>query len=73
MPKNIVEERLRWVKMTEQPNLKLVDVLKLFPYSERTLKRWLKAYRQYGLKGLSPKSTRPKSQSMRHPLESRKE
>ena len=68
MPKNIVEERLRWVKMIEEDNLKLVDVIKLFPYSERTLKRWLKAYREYGIQGLSPKSTRPKSQKYETPI-----
>jgi transposase InsO family protein len=68
MPNNIVEERLRWVKMVEEESIKLVDVIKLFPYSERTLKRWLKAYRQYGAKGLSPKSTRPKSQRYETPI-----
>ena len=68
MPRDIVEERLRWVKMIEEEGVKLVDVLKLFPYSERTLKRWLKVYREYGLKGLNPKSTRPKSQRYETPI-----
>lgn len=54
--------------MIEEEGIKLVDVLKLFPYSERTLKRWLSTYREYGLEGLSPKSTRPKSQRYETPI-----
>lgn len=61
MPKNIQEERIRWVKMVEETNLKLKEVIKLFPYSERTLKRWLKEYREKGEVGLMPKSTTPKT------------
>lgn len=61
MPKNIQEERIRWVQMVERDNIKLKDVIKLFPYSERTLKRWLKNYRDKGEIGLVPKSTKPKS------------
>jgi len=66
MPKNIQEERLRWVQMVES-GTKLKDVIKIFPYSGRTLKRWLKGYRSKGEKGLIPKSTRPKT----NPKESR--
>ena len=61
MPKNIVEERLRWVRMVESEGLKLKDVLNIFPHSSRTLKRWLKAYRLKGERGLIPKSTKLKS------------
>ena len=61
MPKNIQEERIRWVQMVEKDNIKLKDVIRLFPYSERTLKRWLKNYRDKGEIGLIPKSTKPKS------------
>jgi transposase InsO family protein len=60
MPKNIQEERLRWVRMVESET-RLKDVIKIFPYSGRTLKRWLKEYRDNGEKGLIPKSTRPKT------------
>lgn len=62
MPKNIQEERLRWIKMVEENNTRLKDVILIFPYSERTLKRWLKDYREKGEAGLIPKSTRPKTQ-----------
>lgn len=60
MPKNTQEDRLRWVKMVET-GTKLKDVIKIFPYSSRTLKRWLKEYRTKGEIGLVPKSTRPKT------------
>ena len=62
MPKNIQEERYRWVKMVEDDGLKLKKVLEVFPYSGRTLKRWLKDYRVNGKQGLIPKSTKPKTQ-----------
>jgi transposase len=61
MPKNIQEERIRWINMVEETNLKLKDVIKIFPYSGRTLKRWLKKYREKGIDGLIPKSTAPKT------------
>ncbi|MFH1534920.1 MAG: helix-turn-helix domain-containing protein, partial [Patescibacteria group bacterium] len=61
MPKNILEERIRWVRMVDDGKVKPKDVLTLFPYSERTLKRWLRAYRISGQDGLVPKSTAPKT------------
>lgn len=68
MPKNIQEERLRWVRMVESGNTKLKNVIKVFPHSGRTLKRWLKEYRDKGEKGLIPKSTRPKTNSNESPI-----
>jgi transposase len=68
MPKNIQEERLRWVNMVEENNLKLKDVIEIFPYSGRTLKRWLKDYREKGEAGLIPKNTRPKTQPNETPI-----
>lgn len=62
MPKNIQEERLRWVLMVTESKVRLKDVISIFPYSQRTLKRWLKEYRTKGKEGLIPKSTRPKTQ-----------
>jgi len=61
MPQNIQEERIRWVKMVEDSNLKLKEITQIFPYSGRTLKRWLREYREKGEIGLIPKSTKPKS------------
>lgn len=65
MPKNIQEERLRWVLMVTESKVRLKDVISIFPYSQRTLKRWLKEYKTKGKDGLIPKSTRPKT----HPNE----
>lgn len=69
MPKNTQEERLRWVKMVENSNTKLKDIIEICPYSGRTLKRWLKEYREKGETGLIPKSTRPKSNPKESPIQ----
>ena len=68
MPKNIQEERLRWVLMIIESKVKLKDAISIFPYSERTLKRWLKEYREKGKDGLIPKSTAPKTYLIETPI-----
>ncbi len=73
MPKNIQEERLRWIKPIADKNKRLVDVAKLCPYSERSLKRWLNAYRINGEDGLMPKSTKPKTQPNETPIRIKEE
>ncbi|MDD5013172.1 MAG: DDE-type integrase/transposase/recombinase [Candidatus Pacebacteria bacterium] len=61
MAKNIKEERLRWISPVIKKELKIVDLLKVCPYSESSIKRWLKAFKERGTEGLEPKSTRSKS------------
>lgn len=73
MPKNILEERLRWVLPITNKEKKLRDVLKVFPYSERTLKRWLQAYRKGKEKALMPRSTAPKTQPNETPIRIKEE
>lgn len=68
MPKNTQEERKRWVEMVENSGQKLKDIIEIFPYSGRTLKRWLKEYREKGEVGLIPKSTEPKTQPNETPI-----
>lgn len=68
MPKNIQEERLRWVLMVTESKVRLKDVIGIFPYSQRTLKRWLKEYRTKGKDGLIPKSTAPKTYLTETPI-----
>jgi len=68
MPKNTQEERKRWVEMVENSGQKLKDIIKIFPYSGRTLKRWLSEYREKGDVGLIPKSTAPKTQPNETPI-----
>lgn len=61
MAETIEEERFRWLKPIINKEMTLVEVTKVCPYSERSLKRWKKAYEQFGLAGLVPKSTAPKT------------
>lgn len=61
MPKDVLEERLRWVLPIYNKEMRLVDVAKVCPHSQRSLERWLSNYRGYGSKGLFVQSTRPKS------------
>jgi transposase len=68
MPQNIQEERLRWVQMVENGDTKLKDIIQIFPYSGRTLKRWLREFREKGEVGLIPKSTKPKSNPKESPI-----
>ena len=56
---------MRWVLPIATKEIKLVDAAKVCPHSQRSLERWVAAYRKYGEDGLIPKSTRPKS----HPRE----
>lgn len=68
MAETIEEERFRWLKPIINKEMKLVDVAKICPYSERSLKRWKKAYEQFGMAGLTPKSTEPKTSPKETPI-----
>jgi len=68
MSKTIKEERLKWVLPIYQQEIKLVEAAKVCPYSQRSLERWLKAYREQGETGLEPKSTRPKTNPQETPI-----
>lgn len=68
MPKTIKEERLRWVKPIADGEIKLVDVAKVCPHSQRSLERWLAEYNKRGKAGLEPKSTRPKTNPRETPI-----
>jgi len=68
MSKTIKQERLRWVLPIYHKQVKLVDVSKVCPYSQRSLERWLKVYREQGEQGLEPKSTRPKTNPNETPI-----
>lgn len=68
MAETIEEERFRWLKPIINKEMKLVDVAKICPYSERSLKRWKKEYEKFGLAGLIPKSTQPKTSPKETPI-----
>lgn len=65
---NIKEERLRWVLPIAAGRTSITEVMKVFPYGRRTLERWLQAYRRKGVKGLEPRSTRPKTSAGETPI-----
>ena len=68
MPTTIKEERLRWVLPINNKEIKLTDAAKVCPHSQRSLERWLAAYKRYGETGLEPKSTRPKTNPRETPI-----
>lgn len=68
MPKNIAEERLRWVLPIVNKEIKLIDANKVCAYSKRSLERWVSAYKKSGIEGLKPKSTRPRSNPFETPI-----
>jgi len=68
MPTTIKEERLRWVLPIINKEIKLTDAAKVCPHSQRSLERWLAAYKQRGEAGLEPKSTRPKTNPRETPI-----
>ena len=68
MPKNIKEERLRWVLPIVNKEVKLVDAAKLCKYGKRTLERWVANYKESSEAGLEPKSTRPKTNPRETPI-----
>ena len=61
MPKNIKEERLKWVIPIINKEIKLVGAIKVCPHSKRTLERWVARYKRFGETGLEPLSTRPRT------------
>lgn len=61
MADTIQEERWRWLKPIINKEMKLVDVARVCPHSVRSLKRWKQAYEEFGVDGLIPKSTQPKT------------
>jgi len=68
MSKTIKEERLRWILPIHNKEIKLVNVARICPHSQRSLERWLKVYREQGEKGLEPKSTIPKTSPNETPI-----
>lgn len=61
MSKTIKQERLRWVSPIVNKEIKLSKAVKVCPYSQRSLERWVALYKRGGEEALEPKSTRPKT------------
>ena len=68
LPQDALEERLRWVLPIINGEIKLNEAAKVFNGSQRTLERWVMAYRRDSDAGLRPKSTRPKSHPNETPI-----
>lgn len=68
LPISPLEERLRWVLPIIRKEVKLKDVAQVFPGGQRTLERWVAAYKLSKRVGLMPKSTRPLSQPNETPI-----
>ena len=68
LPINALEERLRWVLPIVNKEIKLKDAARVFPGGQRTLERWVARYSQSGEAGLTPLSTKPKSQPKELPI-----
>lgn len=68
MATTMQEERWWWIQPVINKEMKLKDVAKVCPHSERSLKRWKQAYVTFGMEGLIPKSTKPKTQPNETPI-----
>jgi hypothetical protein len=68
MAKNIMEERYRWIKPILDKEITIVNLVKVCPYSERSIKRWKKAFEKGGIETLEPRSTEPKTQPNETPI-----
>jgi len=68
MANTIQEERWRWLAPIINKEMRLAEVAKVCPHSERSLKRWKKVYEEYGMAGLIPKSTEPKTSPKETPI-----
>ena len=68
MAENKAAERLRWIKPILDRELTIAKMAMVAPFSERTIKYWLAAYKEHGITGLEPISTRPKSSPWETPI-----
>lgn len=68
MPKSTKEEKFRWLKPVLAEDISIKNMVKVCPFSERSLKYWLTSFREYGFEGLENKSTRPKTNPKETPI-----
>ena len=68
MPKTTSEEKYRWIKPILNKEITIKNMVKVCPFSERSLKYWLSRYRKHGIKELENKSRRPKTNSKETPI-----
>jgi len=68
MPKSTKEEKFRWIKPILDKEISIKNMAKVCPFSERSLKYWIKNYKEYGIEGLENKSRRPKTNPNETPI-----
>lgn len=68
MPKSTKEEKFRWIKPILDKEISVKDMSKVCPFSIRSLKNWLAAFRRFGMEGLENESTRPKTNPYETPI-----
>ena len=68
MPKSTKEEKYRWIKPILDKEISIKKMVKVCPFSERTIKYWLSAFKKYGCDGLENKSTRPRTNPKETPI-----
>jgi len=68
MPKSTKEEKFRWIKPILDKEISIKDMTRVCPFSKRTINYWLATYREYGMKGLENKSTRPRTNPNETPI-----
>lgn len=68
MPKSTKEEKYRWIKPILDKEITIKNMVKVCPFSERTLKYWLAHYKELGIDGLENKSRRPKTNPKETPI-----
>ena len=68
MPNSTQEEKLRWLTPILEKRMKIKDLASVCPFSERSIKYWLKQYQRGGFEALKNKSTRPMCQSGETPI-----
>jgi len=68
MPKSTKEEKYRWIKPILDKEILIKNMVKVCPFSERSLKYWLAQYKRCGIDGLKNNSTRPKTNPKETPI-----
>lgn len=68
MPKSTKEEKHRWIKPILDKEISIKDMAKVCPFSERSLKYWIAAFKEFGIDGLENKSRRPKTNPKETPI-----
>lgn len=73
MNTSIQMELYQWILPIIEKRLTYDETLKVCPHSKRSLERWVSLYKKFGLPGLVPLSTEPKTQPNETPIRIKEE